>query len=402
MERIYLDYAATTPVSAEVRRAMEPYFSDSFGNPGSVHAAGQEAMRAVDTARETIAGILGTQFRDIIFTGSATEANNVALRGVFSAAKRFFENEKPQIIISALEHESIADTAEDVRSVGADVCIIPVLRSGVVDCEALRDAMSERTALVSVMFVNNEIGSVQPLREIADIVREQRAKNSEQHEKHRSVYPIFHTDAVQAASHRDCSVAATGADLITLSAHKIHGPKGIGLLRVPEYIRNNGVIRAQIMGGGQEFALRSGTENVASIAGFACALKSAAQHREKMFPKLQSLRTYFWETLFAFAHDVRLNAPISEATAPHIVNIYFPGWAADELLTQLDRRGILAASGPACAARSVAPSRTLLACGYDRERARQSIRFSFGPPTSRADLDKALSVIKIVVNPQKK
>ncbi len=257
MEHIYLDYAATTPVHPRVLRAMEPYFSERFGNAGSLHSFGQEAIAAIDRSRETIANAIGAQFREIIFTGSATEANNLALRGsirgltqtvrgltqknIKTTTQKFSVSHRevsvslqPRLIISAVEHESILETARDLENDGTEVIIIPVDRHGIVDLKKLKSALNERTILVSVMYANNEIGTIQPIAKISEIIRnfreELRIKNNELRKRKKAsfIIPLFHVDAVQALQFLDCNTQDLGIDLMTLSAHKIYGPKGIG------------------------------------------------------------------------------------------------------------------------------------------------------------------------------
>lgn len=400
MERIYLDYAATTPVTPSVLEAMTPYFSEKFGNPGSLHSFGQEAIAAVDRSREAIAKSIGADFREIIFTGSATEANNLALRGVVKSQKSNVKS--PRIIISTIEHESVLETARDLERDGVEVIYLPVDHNGVVDLEQLKSALNDRTVLVSVMYANNEIGSVQPIAAIGETIREFRTY-------HTRALPLFHTDAAQAFQYFDCDVNKLGVDLMTLSAHKIYGPKGVGAL----YVRKNPESRIQnlesgkrlpdsryqildalITGGGQEFGLRSGTENVPSIVGFAKATELAIEAREHEAKRVGDLKRTFWNGLKKICPDAETNGS-REHDAPHILNVYFPERLAEELLTRFDIAGLAVSSGSACRSRAAESSYVIEALGFTKERARRNIRFSFGRLTTEKELDRALAIIKI-------
>ena len=430
MPRIYLDYASTTPISPEVFRAMRPYFSSHFGNPGSLHLFGQETMGAVDAARETLAESLGVDFREVIFTGSATEANNLALRGALAAFRRAYPARRPKIIISAIEHESVAATARFLAESGlssaafqsganpslveakesAELVVIPVNGVGRVDPARVAKAVDQDTAIVSIMFANNEIGAIQPVREIAAVIRAIKEMRNEKLEMQArsprkksslitllssSIFPLIHTDAVQALQFLSCRPAELGVDLLTLSAHKIYGPKGIGALcgnglgggHAPDPI---------VTGGGQEFGWRSGTENVAAIVGFAEAVRRAEVVREREAKRLRSLSLRLLAGIRRIAPKATVNGPgpNSKSALPNILNIRFPGHLAEELTTRFDLLGLAVSSGSACASRRAAPSATLLALGGDKARARESVRFSIGQPTSARHIDMALAVIK--------
>jgi cysteine desulfurase len=394
-ERIYLDYAASTPVDPRVLKAMMPYWNEKFGNPGSVHSFGQEALGAVDKARETVAKAVNANFREIIFTGSATEANNLALRGVLNSHKH------PKIIISSIEHESVLETARDLEKEGTEVVYIPVDEKGVVDLRKLEEELNERTILISIMYVNNEIGSVQPIREISDIIKDFRARpapplrqspgrrpslslrgGAESH----SLYPIFHIDAAQAFNYFDCDVDKLGVDLMTLSGQKIYGPKGIGAL----YVRNPKLISPLVTGGGQEFGFRSGTENIPLIVGFSRAVELAVQERGKNIKKVSEMKDYFWRGLKKFYPQAEING---DSKTPHILNVFFPTEFAGDLLVKLDAAGIAVSAGSACTARAYAPSYVLQALELSPERVRGSLRFSFGKNNTRQELSAALKII---------
>lgn len=377
---LYFDHAATTPVDPRVERAMRPYFLAKFGNPGSLHSFGQEAMAAVDASRETLARLIGADFREIVFTGSATEANNLALRGAVAAWRAAQPGGRPRVIVSAIEHESVLETADDLAREGAEVIRIRVDHSGTVDRDALRAAMGPGTAVVSVMYVNNEVGSVQPVAEIAKMTADIRAAEGGE-------WPRFHTDAAQAFPYLDCDVRRLGVDMMTLSAHKLCGPKGIGLL----YIRKGTPMRAVTTGGGQEFGLRSGTENVPLMVGFAKAAELAAALREKEAKRLASLRARAFAGVKKIFPDAKMNGA---AAAPHILNIHFPGRAASDIVVKLDLAGVAVSAGSACRSRAMEPSYTVAALGHGSARAAESVRFSFGRQTSPADIVKLLGRLR--------
>ena len=457
--RHYFDYAATTPVDPRVTAAMLPYFADRFGNPGSLHSFGQEAVAAVDAARETIGGSIGAGFREIIFTGSATEANNMALRGAIrgyrvqgigSRGTSGGKNDSlhPRIIISAVEHESVFLTARDLERDGVEVVVIPVGRDGVIDLNKLKKSLNERAVLVSVMYVNNETGTIQPIAEISKIINAMRmtrmhpntANSKKDNSKNSNEFvdsnrfPLFHTDAAQAFQFLPCDVEQLGVDMMTLSAHKIYGPKGVGTLYIRKQLATGSgqlardgrkpetrgkMLEAIITGGGQEFGLRSGTENVPLIAGFAEAAKICETTREQHAKRIASLRDDVWRGLKKIYPRAQLNGPAMRMTrmhpntanskkdnsknssafvdsnrVPHILNIYFPDMLAEELLVRLDLAGIAVSSGSACSARSAEPSHVIQALGYSKDRARRSLRVSFGRPTTTKDVIVLLREIK--------
>jgi len=375
--RIYLDHAASTPVDPAVLRAMLPFFDRNFGNPGSLHSFGQAAQAALDSAREKMAALLGADFREIIFTGSATEANNLALRGAVLGSKV----KNPKVLVSAVEHESVLAAARELKNAGAEVVEIPVDREGRVDLATVRAALDRRTVLVSVMYANNELGTLQPVSRLADIIREFRGG---------SPYPLLHTDAVQAFQYMDCRVEVLGADMMTLSAHKLCGPKGIGLLYAG---KNAARLAPLVLGGGQEFGLRSGTENVAGAAGFAAAADIAAGIREKEARRVKALRDRLWRGIRQGIPGVRLNSPL-RGVLPNIMNVSFPGLPAEEAAMRLDLLGVAVGTGSACASRSQRPSHVLRAIRLSAERMRGSVRLSLGRRTDAREVDAALVRIR--------
>jgi cysteine desulfurase len=370
MKGVYLDYAASAPLHPEVREVMHQT-EEIFGNPGALHGFGQEAQAVVDLAREKIAQILGVSFRDLIFTGSATEANNLIIRGVLENPKA------PQrIIISAVEHDSIFETAQKMKERGVEVEIVSVSKTGEILEEELKKILIKPAALVSIIAGQNEIGVVQNLKRVEELVREVRGESG---------YPIIHTDAVQAFT----GVAMEDlkrSDAITFSAHKLGGPKGIGLLVVEEKLRER-FLTPQITGGGQEFGLRAGTEDPIRVAGFAKAMEITFLEKEKLNKKLTKLKTEIISGLREIFPDLKING---RPDLPHILNIHFPYRQAEDFLVALDLAGIAVSAGSACSARSHKPSRILLSLGLDEKEAKESLRFSLGFASSEEDVSKLL------------
>lgn len=391
MRRLYFDHAAATPVDPRVLRAMRPYASREFGNPGSLHSFGQKAIAAVDASRESIGKLVGANhFRELVFTSGATEANNLAIRG---AAEYYTachpDVVRPRVIISSVEHESVIEAVRALERHGVEVVTLPVNKEGVVDIVALKEALNERTVIVSVMHVNNETGTIQPLREIKFMIDGFRGDNA---------YPLFHTDAAQSFSYIYCDVAMLGVDMMTLSAHKMNGPKGVGALYVRRnekaFSANGGFpLSAQSGGGGQEFGLRSGTENVPGIVGFAKAAQLAAAARGANAARVGALRDELWKRIKNAVPSAEINGPAGDAKVAHILNVYFPGRAAQDLLTRFDRMGLAASSGSACRARAVESSYVIEALGYSKERAASSVRFSLGRGTKKRDVAAAAKIV---------
>ncbi|MBZ1348753.1 MAG: cysteine desulfurase [Candidatus Liptonbacteria bacterium] len=418
MKKLYFDFAATTPLSPLVREAMEPYFLEKFGNPGSLHSFGQEALKAVDESRQTFARIFGFSerdgFRQIIFTGSATEANNLILRGAvnfFTTVKRphrcLAGFSPPRLIISSIEHDSVFETAKDLEKKGIEVVIIPVNKKGFVDLKKIKESLNEQTVLVSIIFGSNEIGSIQPISEIAKIIREFRNLKKTPNSKDLiNLYPLFHTDSVQSFQYFDCSLEELGLDLATFSSHKIYGPKGIGAFCLKNSDLNK-IFEPAITGGGQEFGLRSGTENVASIVGFAKAVEETVRLRDKERKRIYDLKYYFWKKIkekltfikLNAEEDINLESIKKYDFLPHILNICFTGYPADELIIKLDLDGLAVSAGSACSARSLKPSRVLLGLGLSEKQALSSLRFSFGRQTDKNQIEKAIKIITRTFKP---
>ncbi|MEK7608095.1 MAG: cysteine desulfurase family protein [Patescibacteria group bacterium] len=385
-KRTYFDYAASTPIRTDVLSAMRPYFSAEYGNAGSLHSFGQRAIAAVDESREALARALGAEFRNVIFTGSATEANNLALRG---AVKKWNEThggagKKPHIIISAIEHESVRETAKDIAKEGVEVTEIRVDSGGLIDPIDVRKSMTPETILVSIMYANNEIGTIEPIKEIGKVVAGFRSGRASQ-------YPLFHVDAVQAFQFLFCDVNELGADFLTLSAHKIYGPKGIGAL----YVRDLDFLFPIITGGGQEFGLRSGTENVAGIVGFAKAVELATKNRKSAAGRAALLADRLMRQMLRVNPNIKRHGPRDASRRlPNILNMYIPGVRADELITQLDLKGIAISAGSACKARSVSPSHVFEAIGVALRAGKESVRISVGAATTAKEIETFLQEFK--------
>lgn len=371
MERIYLDHAATTPVREEVAQAMAPYLSTSFGNPSSIHSYGQEAKAALDDSRDTLAHALGAEPSEITFTAGGTEADNLALVGIALAHRERGNH----IITTAVEHDAVLKTADFLEQMGWRVTRLPVDRFGMVSAGQVAEAIASDTVLVSVMHANNEVGTIQPIAEIAAIARE------------RGV--LVHTDAVQSFGYLPVDVNTLGVDLLSLSAHKIYGPKGVGAL----YVRRGVGIEAILHGGGQERERRSGTQNVAGIAGFAAATQLLLGEREEEAKRLASLRdAWIGKALKALPGAV-LNGHSTERL-PNNINISIEGVEGEALLLSMDLAGVAASSGSACASGSIEPSHVLVAMGMPLERARGALRLTLGRSTTSGELDYALQVLQ--------
>lgn len=363
---------------------MRPYFGSIYGNPSALHRFGQKASRAVFESRRTIAGTLGAHYEEIIFTGSATEANNLAIAGLWRGLrdKKF---SKPRIITFAIEHDSVLEACRSLAGDGVEIIFIRSGKDGVIDLDHLKKSLNDQTFLVSVMHANNEIGVIQPIRKIAEIIREHRKGNNTQ-------LPYFHTDAAQSFQYLECRVEDLGVDLLTISAHKIYGPKGIGSLYVGKNLQK--VMKPVIFGAGQENGLRPGTENVPAIVGFAKAAELTSAMRVKESKRVLALRERFWKKLSAGVglKKINLNGSAKDRL-PNNLNIYFHGNRAHELLIKLDMAGIAASPGAACSAGVSKESYVLREMGFPSERASGSLRFSLGRKTTALDIDAVVSVI---------
>jgi cysteine desulfurase len=368
---IYLDHAATTPVDPAVLEAMLPFLGAVYGNPSSVYGPGRQARAAIDGARDAVAAALGCESREVIFTSGGSESDNLALRGV-AIRNRDRGN---HIICSQVEHHAVLHTCQDLERAGFEVTYLPVDPYGRVDPEDLRIALRPDTLLVSVMTGNNEVGTIQPVRELAAITHQQG-----------SAY--FHTDAVQAFGKLPVKVDDMGADLLTISAHKINGPKGVGAL----FVRMGTRIQPLITGGGHERNRRAGTENVAGIAGLSEAVRLAEDNRERDAGAMRAVRDQLIGGLLDGLPDANLTGHPTERL-PHHASFVIPGVEGDALLMRLDRAGVYASSGSACTSGSLEPSHVLLAMGISPREALSSLRLTVGKSTSAADIAAAVELI---------
>ncbi len=376
-----MDHAATTPVRAEVLEAMMPCFSDSFGNPSNIYTLAQESRKAVDEAREKVGRVLGCRTSEVIFTSGGTEADNTALKGAAFALKQSGNH----IITSNAEHHAVLHTCHQLEQFGFEVTYIPVDSRGLVDPDDVARGVTERTVLVSIMQANNEIGTIQPIREIATLVKE-RAQRLD-----RTI--VVHSDAVQGAGFLDLDVNRLGVDMLSLSAHKFYGPKGSGVL----YIRRGTPFEPQQMGGGQERQRRSGTENVPGIVGTGEALRLAAEEREWLSSHCSRLRDKLIHGIKERVDRVHLNGDPTMRLANN-VNLSFEMVEGEPILLGLDLAGIWASSGSACSSASLEPSHVLLALGMPANLAQGSLRLTLGRENTEEEVDYVLSVLPELVH----
>ncbi|MBI2864701.1 MAG: cysteine desulfurase NifS [Chloroflexi bacterium] len=371
MQRVvYLDHAATTPVHPKALEAMLPFFSESYGNPSSIYAIAREARKALDGARESVAGILGCKPNEVIFTSGGTESDNTAIKGVAFAAKSGGNH----IITSSTEHHAVLHTCQFMEKFGFEVTYLPVDRFGMVDPADVERAITDKTVLVTIMTANNEVGTINPIADIAKVI------------KNKNKHIVFHTDAVQAAGSVDIAVDHLGVDMLSLSAHKFYGPKGIGVL----YVRRATPFLPQQQGGGQERNRRAGTESVATIVGMAKALEIAATGREEYNRHCQRLRDRLIESILSRIERSYLNGHPTQRLANN-ANLSFEYVEGESILLNLDMLGIACSSGSACTSASLEPSHVLMAMGVPVEIAHGSLRLTVGSKTTDEDVDYVLS-----------
>ncbi len=369
MDRIYLDYAATTYVKDEVLEAMKPYYKEHFGNPSSMYESGRYARRILDEARESVAKCINAKFtNEVYFTSCGTESDNWALKGVMEANKA----KGKHLITTAVEHHAVIDTAEYLKKQGCDVTFLPVDEFGMVSAQQVKDAIRDDTVLVSIVYANNEVGTINPIAEIGKVTKEAGV--------------LLHTDAVQAAGHLPLDVQADGVDLLSISAHKFYGPKGIGML----YIRNGVKIERYVHGGAQERKRRAGTENVPEIVGLAKALELATQEIAQTNEKLTGLRDYMIGEILNKIPYTKLNGHPTQRLCNN-VNISLEFIEAEASLLSLDLAGVECSSGSACASGSLESSHVLLAMGIPAEIAKGALRFTMGETTTKEQVDYTVS-----------
>ncbi len=375
---IYLDHAATTPVDQRVVEAMLPYFTEKFGNASAIYSLARESRRAIENARETIAELLNAQPREIVFTACGTESDNLAIKGVAEAN----QDRGNHIITTAIEHEAVLETCKYLEKRGFRVTYLPVDQYGTVDMAALEKAITPETILISVMMANNEVGTIQPLADIAALM------------KGRGIY--LHTDAVQAGGSLDLDVDKLGVDLLALSGHKFYAPKGVGVL----YVRQGTKLMPQMLGGGQEKNRRSGTENVAYIVGLARALEVAYQERPEEGPRIERLRDRLRDGILETVPDTLFNGHPTHRL-PNNASFCFKGVEGEQVLLALDLNGVGASTGSACTSASSEPSHVLTAMGIPAGVAHGAIRMTFGRSNTDEEVDAVLRLLPEIVEKQR-
>lgn len=384
--RIYLDNAATTKPDQRVLLVMEEAARETYGNPSSLHKEGVLAKKMLAEARKDVADVLHAEPSEIIFTGGGTEGNNLALFGAVTDPK------SSHIIVSAIEHPSVLECARELEKRGAEVTYLLPDQEGIISAKSVQGALRENTVLVSVMYANNEIGTVQPIAEIAKVIREWRKAKSQKLKA--ESFLSFHTDACQAANYLSMNVLKLGVDLLTMNASKIYGPKGVGAL----YVKRGTKLAPAVFGGGQEGGIRSGTENLPGVIGFSEALRITEKMKEKESVRLSRLRDFFVRGIFAKFPNAVLNGSATERL-PNNVNISFPGVDGEQLVIWLDARGIAASTGSACANISDTGkvSHVLIAIGVDTPRAAGTVRFTLGRETRKEDILQTVSALQNIV-----
>ena len=374
MKSVYMDYAATTYVKPEVLEEMLPYFTNKFGNPSSFYGISRETKMAVDKARGQVAKALNADLNEIYFTGGGSESDNWAIKGICSA----YKNKGNHIITTKIEHHAVLHTCEYLEKQGFEVTYLDVDEEGFINLEDLKNAITDKTILVSIMFANNEIGTIEPIKEIGKICRERKV--------------LFHTDAVQAVGNVKIDVKDMNIDLLSLAGHKIYGPKGIGAL----YVRKGVRIHNLIHGGGQERNRRAGTENIAGVVGLGKAIELATENLEEHAKKMTVLRDQLIDGLLKIPYT-RLNGPRGDKRLPGNVNVSFEFIEGESILLSLDFEGVCASSGSACTSGSLDPSHVLLAIGLPHEKAHGSLRLTLGDNSTQEDVDYVLEVVPPII-----
>lgn len=399
MSKIYFDHSATTPMDREVFEAMKPYFYQNFGNASSVHNFGQEAAKAVDQSRQKIAKFLNCLPEEIIFTSGATEADNLALQGVIKAVKeKVGKSKKLHLITSQIEHPAILEPAKKLGEQGIEVTYLPVTKKGLVKVEDVKKALKENTVLVSIMYVNNEIGTIQPISEIGKLI-----SNINRTRKGNKIY--FHTDAVQAANFCDLDVKQLGIDLLSLSGHKIYGPKGIGLL----FVKKETPIKPIEYGGHHEYGIRPGTLNVPAIVGLGKAIELLSQKSpvspkarrgekiKSQNKKIKELRDYLIDQILQKIPETQVNGDLEKRIESN-ANFSFRNAEGESILLMLDMEGIATSTGSACSSGSLEPSHVLTAMGIPDDLAHGSLRITLGRDNTKAEIDKLIEVLPKIIS----
>jgi len=374
MRRIYLDHAATTPTHPEVVKAMLPYFTDGFGNPSSIYSYGQEAKGAVEEARTRVAELIGARSEEIVFTSGGTEADNFALKGVAYAN----EHKGNHIITTSIEHPAVMEVGKFLEKRGLRITYLPVDKYGLVDPDDVKRAITDKTILISVMHANNEVGTIEPVEEIGEIAQEAGI--------------FFHSDAIQTVGHIPVNVDKLKVDLLSISAHKLYGPKGVGAL----YVRKGTKLVSLMQGGEQEKRRRAGTENVPAIVGLGKAVELAGQGMDEEIERLADLRDRLIKGLMERMDHIRLNGH-PRKRLPNNVNVSADFVEGESMLLNLDLEGICASTGSACSSASLEPSHVLLALGLSPEQAHGSLRFTLGRENSEEDMERVLEVLPGIV-----
>lgn len=378
MRRIYLDNAASTPIDKKVASEMAQA-AKLYGNPSSYNDCGREAREYIERSRLKVARFLGAHSDEIIFTSSGTESNNLAIRGIATN----FKDQKSHIITTQIEHPSVLRSVERLEKEGFDVSYLSVNKEGFVNRDELQKTLRPETVLASVMYANNEIGTIEPIVKIAKAIKEISRQS------------LFHIDACQATEYLDMNVNHLGVDLLSFNGSKIYGPRGIGAL----YVRRGTRISPIVLGGEQEFGLRAGTENLPAIGGLAVALENI---NKKDGERLSKLRDYFLKTIMELIPELKINGASGKERLPNNINISVPGLGSENLLLELDKYGICAGSGSACASHAVEPSHVLKAIGLEEKYLNGALRFSMGRQTTKKDIDRVLSVLPKIVMELKK
>lgn len=379
MKTIYFDHAATTPVHKEVIKEMMQVLEDTFGNPSSIHSEGRQARLRIEQARETIAKVIGAKASEILFTSGGTEADNIAL---FGAAYSMREKGN-HIITTKIEHSAVIESVKELEQNGFDVTYLSVDEKGIIDMDELKNALTDSTILVSIMYANNEVGTIQPIKEIAETLKDHQA--------------LFHTDAVQAFGVEKINVVDLGVDLLSTSSHKINGPKGTGFL----YVKDGVQLKPRQVGGSHEKKRRAGTENIAGIVGMASAVQLFNSHIDEKRNYLLELKQLFLSELDQYKVNYSVNGSLDQSV-PHVLNLYFPEKKVEQMLVQLDLAGICVSGGSACSAGSIKPSPVLVAMYGDKHpRTTHSIRFSFGMTSTKEEVKEVTSIINDILNKRK-